>query len=226
MILDTVSTEDKKALYEISVLFVDLLTDNDFVPLFDGHGFNMGGANMAAQYRQYRNTFTMMLAREPVLQSYQSDLANELRLDLLGQVNEHGAHKASPHYLGAPITPLLSSMLQLRVHGNLDLFSSEEQRLSRFGEFLMQLSSPAEARFGGRRKQVSIGDGSTEGSELAGLLATGMASANPSLSARLMDMWNRQGKLQGSYAGSLIAKMNESLPAQSANLRSANFLVT
>lgn len=38
-----------------------------------------------------------------------------------------------------------------------------------------------------------------------------------------MDIWNRQGKLQSSYAGTLIAKMNESLPAQSANLRSANF---
>jgi len=87
----------------------------------------------------------------------------------------------------------------------------------------MNLLTPNEVRFGGKRKLVSIGDGSTEGSELFGQMATGFARSKPELSQRLMGAWTSMGKPQSGFHGTTVVKIDDSLPAASPELGSATY---
>jgi hypothetical protein len=78
-------------------------------------------------------------------------------------------------------------------------------------------------RFGGLRKIVAIGDGSTEGSVMYGQLATGFADARPELSARLMGAWRAGGNVHGRFQGSSYLKIDEDLPFTDPALGSATF---
>ena len=96
-------------------------------------------------------------------------------------------------------------------------------RLSKFSEYLLHLLTPPEPRFGGRRKTVSFGDGSTEATELYGQLATGFREVNNVLSERLMAAWRQQGAPHSGFFGSSVLKINEALPDRSPMLEDADF---
>ena len=96
--------------------------------------------------------------------------------------------------------------------GRYDAFAREE-RLARFAEFYLNFLTPPEVRFGGLRKLVAIGDGSTEGTAMYGQLATGFAGSQPGPSARLMGAWRAGGSVHGNFQGTSYLKIDEDLPA-------------
>jgi hypothetical protein len=205
-----------------AALFASVLWDSDFVPLFEGHGLNLGTANMPVQQNQYRDLYALMnVGRTP---SSASDPLVALRAlaNLRQTVNDSGAPMGSTHYIGASMGPLLTTLQQLQTAGAADAFR-DEPRLARFAEFYLNLLTPPEPRFGGDRKVVCIGDGSTESSELYGQLATGFAASDPALSARLMAAWWHSGAMHSGFHGSTILKIDENLPVANPHLGDATF---
>ena len=212
------SAEQKAKAKAIAVLFASILWDNDFVPLDNSEGFNLGTPNMPVQQWACRNQFAVFLATQPEMAARIKRVVEGTSKTLASDINEHGAHMASSHYIHAGMSHTLTLMQQLKTAGVADLFA-DVPRVAAFAEFLMQLSTPPEARFGGRRKLVCVaGDGSTESSELFGQLATGLADATPNLSRRLMRMW----RAQGAKHFNTTLKIDEDLRESPANLATAN----
>jgi hypothetical protein len=216
------TAEDKRVARDAAVLFGEVLWDDDFVPLFEGHGVNLGTANMPVQQRGYRDLYALLLQELPEMRERARAVTEGARRDLRGTVSETGAHMGSTHYLGASMGPLMSTLQQLQTAGVWDAFR-EEPRITKFAGFLMNFLSPPEQRFGGIRKLVSIGDAGTESSELFGQLATAFAQSNPELSARLMWAWRRDGALHSGFYGTTILKIDESLPVKDPRLGDAAF---
>ncbi len=216
------SPEQRAAVKSAATLFASILWDDDFVPLFTEHGLNLGTANMPVQQAGYRDFYALLLAGHPMMKARAADVQKRV-LETLNQiVNDNGAEIGSAHYIGASFVPTLNTLLQLRMLGKVDPFKTEP-RLAKFAEFFMQLHTPPEVRFGGGRKVVAIGDGSTESSEITGQLATGFRSSNPELSKRLMGLWTASGKRHSSFFGSTLLMIDEDAPAADAMLGDGNF---
>src|SRR5581483_1231946 len=132
-----------------------LLWDEDFAPLFPDHGLHLGTENMPIQQREYRSQFALLLAREPWMSARAADVPREARERLHAVVDATGAHMSAVHYVGASMGPMVSTLQQLQQRG-LDLFARDE-RLRRFATFYLNLLTPPEVRFGGRRKLISVG---------------------------------------------------------------------
>ncbi len=219
---DQTTPEQKHQLKAIAVLFGSILYDNDFVPLDNWQGINLGTPNMPIQQQNYRQMYALFLATHPTFKDRAQGVADAARGMLAQTINEHGAHMGSIHYVGAANGPLLATFQQLRMAGIHDAFA-EEERLARFAEFYMQALTPPEVRFGGNRLMVAIGDGSTEGTEAYGMMATGFAQSKPELSTRLMGAWQENGKIHTGFHGSTLLKINDKLPGVSPDLGDASF---
>ena len=129
----------------------------------------------------------------------------------------------STHYIGASMGPLLTTLQQLQTAGLADAFR-DEPRLARFAEFYLNLLTPPEPRFGGDRKVVSIGDGSTESSELLRPARHRICRRPiPHSRARLMAAWWHSGAMHSGFHGSTILKIDENLPVANPHLGDATF---
>jgi len=219
---EATSPADRARAKAVAALFAYLMWDDDFVPLHTGHSLNLGTPNMPVMQVNSRNLFALLLARHPVMARRVDGVRQRTLADLDRTVNAHGAHIGSVHYVGAAMYPVLNSFLQLKMVGHYDAFAKAD-RLAKFAEFYMNFLTPPEPRFGGRRKIVCIGDGSTEGSMMYGWLATGFASARPELSRRLMGAWKAMDRTHGAFQGSSLLKIDEELPAADPALGDANF---
>jgi len=219
---DVTSPEQRAAAKAAAALFGYILWDDDFVPLFDGHGLNLGNPNMPVNQRNGRALLALILAGHPDMKAHADAIERAVIEDINGTVNEHGAHMGSVHYVGAAAYPMLGTFQQLKMTRRHDAFA-REKRLARFAEFYLHFLTPPEVRFGGRRKLVAIGDGSTEGTAMYGQLATGFADARPDLSARLMGAWRAGDNVHGSFQGTTYLKIDEGLPSADPALGSATF---
>ncbi len=215
------SADAKARVKAAAVLFASVLWDDDFVPLSNSHGLPMGNENMAVAQQGARDFYALFLANHPSMRP-RAQLVEQRSGAVLDQIlNQHGAEMGSVHYIGSSFGPTLNTLLQLRMHGR-DPFRAED-RLSRFAEFYMNFLTPPEVRFGGARKLISVGDGSTQGSELYGVLASGFRSTNPVLSARLMGAWRAVGSPHSSFFGPTVLKIAEAAPAKDPSLGDATF---
>lgn len=219
---DFLTAEDRARVKATAALFGNVLWDNDFVPLFSGHGLNLGTENMPVQQWEYRNFYALLLTEHPLMHARAEAVEQQTRTALRRIVNDHGAEIGSTHYIGASFIPLLNSLLQIRMLGGADPFAAEP-RLARFAEFFMHFLTPPEVRFGGPRKLISVGDSSSESSAIYGQLATGFATASPELSARLMGAWHAVGKLHSGFFGSSVLMIDEEAPAKDPMLGNATF---
>jgi len=213
---DRATAEDRARVKAAAALFAAVLWDSDFVPMFDGHGLNLGTANMPVQQNQYRDLYALLLGRD------RQGVFSRALDNLHQTVNDSGAAMGSTNYIVASMGPLLTTLQQLQTAGLADAFR-DEPRLARFAEFYLNLLTPPEPRFGGDRKIVSIGDAATVSSELFGQLAAGFAAANPALSARLMAAWWHSGAMHSGFHGSTILKIDENLPVANPHLTDATF---
>jgi hypothetical protein len=207
----------------VAALYGYILWDDDFVPLFD-HGQNLGTANMPIQQMSYRDLMVLMMPHHPALTSKVAGVRARAVELLNKSVNEQGAALGSNHYLQASMGPVVNIMQQQKQG-----IAPEEDpfrvlgRLTKFSEYLLHLLTPPEPRFGGRRKTVSFGDGSTETTELYGQLATGFRGVNNALSERLMAAWRQVGTPHSGFFGSTVLQINEGLPDRSPMLGDADF---
>jgi hypothetical protein len=223
ILADPRATEaQKREVKAAAVLFANILWDNDFVPMDNYDGINLGTANMPVQQAAYRHFYALLLARHPDMAERARRVEAEVRGTVRRIINEHGAEIGSPHYVGASFEPTLTSLLQVKQLGREDPFKAET-RLAKFAEFFMNLLTPPEPRVGGKRAFISVGDSSTEPSELFGLLGTGFRDANADLSARLMGAWRANGRPHSFFFGTTLLMIDESLPAADPGLGDANF---
>ena len=114
---DLATAEDKTRVKAAAVLFANVLFDSDFVPMFDGHGLNMGTANMPVQQGEYRDLYALFLAHHPMMKERVESARQNALANLHHTVNESGAHMAGTHYIGASMGPLLSTLQQLQTAG-------------------------------------------------------------------------------------------------------------
>jgi hypothetical protein len=210
-------------LRSVAALYGYILWDDDFVPLFE-HGQNLGTPNMPIQQISYRDLLVLMMPHHPALAPNLPGVrAREAEL-LKKSVNEQGAALGSNHYLWASMGPVVNIMQQQkRVAGSEEDPFRTQVRLTTFSEYLLHLLTPPEPRFGGRRKTVSFGDGSTEATALYGQLATGFRDVNDALSERLMAAWRQEAAPHSGFFGSSVLQINEALPDRSPMLGDADF---
>jgi len=216
------TAEERARAKATAVLFANVLWDDDFVPLFTEHGLNLGTANMPVQQQGYRNFYALWLAEHPDMRYHAAGVAARVTNVVKTIVNEHGAEMSAPHYIGASFAPTLNMLLQLKQLGEPDPFGAEP-RLAKFAEFYLNLLTPPEPRVGGRRAVISLGDSSTEPSELYGVLGTGFRHADPRLSARLMAAWQAAGRPHSGFFGSTLLTIDDGLPAADPRLGDAAF---
>jgi hypothetical protein len=223
LVRSDLSAAERTQVKAAASLFANLLWNNDYVPLdnWQSNRVNLGTANMPIQFREYRNEYGLFLSEHPTMVPRKSTIRDDIVAALRSSVSEDGAAIGSPHYTGASAGATLIGLLQLRMSGQ-DEFA-REPRLSRLAEFYMQLLTPPEVRFGGSRKMFAAGDGSTEGTEFTGLLATGFRTASPSLSSRLMGAWKQGGKRHSGFFASTLMMIDEEAPASDPQLRDGNF---
>jgi hypothetical protein len=204
-------------------LFGRILWDDDFVPTQPGAGINLGPANMISMWRGARHAYTIFLAADPFFASRAKDVAELTIRQLADYVDERGVPDSSAGYLPASLTPVLNLCQQLQMAGISDPFRTEE-RLAGLGEFLLQQVTPRDPRFGGLRKMVCIGDGSTTTVSLHAQLATGLVGSRSDLSRRLMGAWDAMGRPHNGFTGSSFVRIDPDLSATSPALGDAQFL--
>jgi hypothetical protein len=215
------TAQEKDKLKSIAALFASLLWDEDYLPL-SATGISLGTPGMPVQYGQYRQQYTLLLPQHPLMQPKVPEVQGVAVATIPRVINEAGASLGSPHYTGAEVEPLLNTLQQLNINGIANVFQ-QEPRLGKFGDFYMNMLTPPEPRFGGRRKLVSFGDGSTEGSSIFGQLGTAFAGVDAQLSARLMNAWIASDKPQSGFFATTIVKIDDTLPVGPLNLRSGTY---
>lgn len=218
---NVVAGPDRDRMKAAAVLFGNILWDDDFAPLQDGTQLNLGPDNNPIQQVQYRNLYTLMLGSTPAMSARVPGVQASAAANLQQVINSNGAHISSPHYVEASMGPLLSTMQQLKLVG-VDLYRNEP-RTAKFSNFYLDLLTPPEPRFGGIRKLVSLGDGSTESSELFGQLGTAFAGIDSTLSGRLMRAWDESGKMHSGFQGTTVLKIDDTLPTADLNLTSNTY---
>lgn len=219
---DSVTADDQRALRRIATLYGYLLWDDDFVPLQDGHGLNLGTPNMPVMQASYRQTYALWLANHPAFRERAARVRSEASGLLAATVNEHGAAIGSSGYILASLAPITNTLQQLKVLGAEDPFRTEA-RMAALGNYYLHLLTPREARFGGTRKMVSFGDGNTMTTEFWGQLGTGLRGVDNVLSERLMEGWRQAGSAHSFFYGSSVLKIDPTLPGREPNLGDADF---
>lgn len=215
-------TERRTLLERVATLYAHLLWDDDFVPLQDGHGLNLGTPNMPVMQTGFRQNYALWLAAHPAMRERAGAVRGQVSGLLAQVVHESGASIGSSGYILASLVPILNTMQQLKVAGGGDPFATEP-RVARAAEYYLQLLTPREARFGGRRKAVSFGDGNTMSTELWGQLGTALHGVDEALSERLMEGWRQAGAAHSYFHGSSVLKIDETLRGREPMLQDADF---
>jgi hypothetical protein len=217
-----VTADDKAQVKAAAAIFANILWDNDFAPMFNGHGLNMGTANMPVQEQGYQSFYALLLSQSPDMQPHVSTVFQSAFDKVDHIINASGAEMSSPHYIAASLEPTLDTLLQIRQVGGPDDFALDP-RLTQVAYLLLNLQTPPEVRFGGLRKLIAEGDGSTEGTDLFGILATGFSPDNPQLAAQLQQAWVDEGSPQSGFFGTTLLKINQFAPTAPYTLGDANF---
>jgi hypothetical protein len=233
LVLDQVrpflTATQKKKLKAAMSLCGHVLWDNEFVPLdfFGDDGtFHAGTANMPLQFADARRQFAILLKGHPQFAARFGTITTAVVDSFNQQINAAGAPIGSPKYGGATIVPAGDVLRQLQVGGINDLFapaSSIHGRLTKLSEFLMQVLTPRQSRFGNRRKMVCYGDGSSEAHDYHLALIMGLEAHNPSLARRMMGSWIDMGKWKSSFYASSSLKIKKNFPSQDPALGDADF---
>jgi hypothetical protein len=203
-------------------LFANWLWDDDQYPFQSGERgeflamVNMGTANMPAQWMGARGTYTWFIASHPAMAPRLGQSLPEF-----GQINEFGASAACPHYAGT-FTPNHNVVMQRGMLGYKDW--EAEPRLARFAEWLLNMMTPPDVRYGGIRSIIVDGDGEPcDGSPLLGEMASACAGSHPALSRRLNWMWAANGRRHSGFYSSTHLRINEELPAEDPQLGNVVF---
>jgi len=229
-----ITGEARRKVKAAAAFFAHTLWDNDFVPMDNHRGINLGTPNMPVQQANYRHFYALLLASHPDFTARSQRVADEVRAIVRKTIHPDGAHMGCPHYIGASMMPTLNLVMRMDRLGLVSLVR-EEERLRKFGAFYLQLLTPPEPRFagntltppderlGGKRSLLVLGDGPFEGSHLFGQMGTALAEVDPALSARLMQAWDETGKVHSNFFGTSVLAIDDDLPRAPIENRSARF---
>jgi hypothetical protein len=213
----------KRRVEAVAALFGYILWDHDYVPLFEGHGLNLGTANMPVQQNSYRYMYALMLAQHPDFTPRAGRAVDTVRRMVRRTINEHGAHMGSSHYIHAAMGPLLNLLVQIKQTGLAAPFA-DWPRLRRFAEFYMQFVTPPNPRYDNQRLRLPTGDAEPNNpQQLAGVLGTAFADVDPELSARLMASWAQSGRPHSGFHVTTVLMIDPTLPREDPTLGSAAF---
>ena len=202
--------------------------DLDFVPFDLPYAqITLGTANMPIQYGEQRAQFACVLRYHPQFEErFAGVLENSIHNFLNGSTVPSGAIRNSPHYAGSMLVPSTDVFRQLQVSDYYDVFapgSEIHDRLVLTSEWQLQLASPPQYRFGGRRKMVAFGNGYNEGSNHMIALIMGFINHHPTLSKRLAWVWNAYDRLLSSFYSSTGLKIIPAVLTQDPALGDADF---
>jgi len=242
----TVDEDTARKMKEILVLNGAVLFDNDFAPIDNYEGVNLGTPNMPLQFSGSRQSYALALSTHPMMKDRVPEVVDTAKGIVDQSINESGAHEGSLHYIGASAGPLMALLQQMKTSGIYDAFR-DNPKLRKFAEFYLQTLTPEDVRFtpSARPRALpvpgatpvppetrpapetmrflpAIGDGSTERTEFLGILGTAFADIDPALSQRLMGGWDAMGKVHSGFHSSTILRIDESLPAVDPALRSGS----
>lgn len=212
----------RRRLKAAAAFFAYVLWDNDFVPMENHEGINLGTPNMPVQQSTYRFFYALMLAGHPHFQKRAEAVAGDVRKMVRHILHPDGVPMGSPHYIGASLTPTFNLVMRLERLGLASLVR-EELRMPGFGEFYLNLLTPSEPRRGGLRSLVVLGDGPIEGSSLLGQAGTALAGSHPDLSARLMQAWDETGRVHSNFFGTSVLAIDDDLPRAALDLQTRRF---
>jgi hypothetical protein len=217
------SAVERERVKAAASLFGHILWDNDFVPMDNSGGINMGTANMPQQQQGYRNFYALFLASHPDFNE-RAKLVNEaVQKQVQQQINESGAHMGCPHYISASFAPTLNTLMQLQQLKEQSPLVTDP-RLKKFAQFYLNLLTPPEVRFPGNpRSYIALGDSSTEASPLYGQLGTAFSKIDKGLSEELMAAWQAGGKPHSGFFGTTVMSIDDRLPGKNLALGSATF---
>ena len=144
----------------------------------------------------------------------------------MSSITACGAPKDSPHYAGALIIPATDVFRQLQVAGYADVFARNDDlrdRLTGLGEWLMQILTPKQARFGNRRKMIAQGDGYSEGHDNFLSMIMGFEDSDLRCAKRMAGAWADMGQPMSSFYASSALKIRHNFPTQDMALGDADF---
>ncbi len=217
------SADQRSRVKAAASLFGHILWDNDFVPMDNSNGINMGTANMPQQQQGYRYFYALFLASHPDFIERAKLVNQAVQLQVKQQINEYGAHMGCPHYIGASFAPTLNTLMQLQQLGQHTPLDSDP-RLKKFAQFYLNLLTPPEIRFAGKpRSYIALGDSSTEASPLYGQLGTALSKIDADISGQLMAAWQAGGKPHSGFFGTTVMSIDDRLPGKNLTLRSVTF---
>jgi len=219
---ERITPEQRAKVKAASAMFGYILWDNDFVPMNNHRGINLGTANMPVQQSGYRRFYALLLANHADFYRRAAETKSTSLSATQRIVNEHGAQMGCPHYLQASMAPTINSLMQIKQVGLGDAFA-DEPRLSKFARFYMNMLTPPEPRLKGHRSVIVLGDGAIENSALFGQLGTGFRDANPKLSAQLMQAWDSNGRPHSFFFGSTTVMIDDRLPRADMALGDGRF---
>ncbi len=217
------SKEERAQLKAIAAVYAAVLWNHDVAPMHAEAGVNRGPHNMSSMWLSTRYAMTQFVAGNPAFTGQLEEVESATH-DLFHEfISESGAGSACPWYFHTATTPLLGLIQQAQMLGLADRFL-DDPRMERMAEFLLQLQTPPDVRFGGRRKILSLGHGQGQtGSAMLGQTATLLATRYPELSARLMGAWKESGNPHNMFFGDSRMKIDESLPSGPVKLGHDDF---
>ena len=142
------TAQDKAAAKAAAVLFGAVLWDNDFVPLDNSPGINLGNPNMPVKQSAIRDQFALLLCAHPMMRAKTEGVVARTAGILARDINPYGAHIGSVHYVSAGMVPTLAVMQQLKAAGIKDFFK-DEAKVEKFAEFYLSSAfrKPPQAGF-------------------------------------------------------------------------------
>ena len=203
--------------------------DNDFVP-WDYEGVShaqitYGTSNMPVQFGMQKNQFVAVLKTHPEFTARFDTALAWCTTVFEASVTVNGAPKDSPHYSGTLVVPSTDVFRQLQVSGYTDVFAADSSLYNRMvllGEYILQIMTPPQSRFGGVRKIVCFGDGSSENTNAQLALIMGFKESNLTLSKRLAWMWTEMGSNLTSFYSSSGLKIVPEVLTQDPSLGDAD----
>ncbi|MFI5299914.1 MAG: hypothetical protein ACHREM_17640, partial [Polyangiales bacterium] len=219
---DDLTADDRASLKAAAGLFACVMWSEEYYPLTNAGGFNLGTANMPLSHAAYREEIALMFSSSPTMQPHIPAILAGATERLRAMVGESGAPIGSSHYMDASVTPTLHLLLRLRESGVADLFRTEP-RIARLAEFTMSLLTPPEPRFKGVRKLVPIGDGAMVSDSIYGELATGFRGVDDALAARLQGAWIADGSPRTGGLMTTLMSLDDEAPARDPALGDASF---
>lgn len=204
-----------------------VIWDPVYAPLDAWTGEGLGNPNQVLQFVAYRCQHSLSLGVGGVHSAMSAAgrlavcaSAMELLISYVQLPPDGGAPKGGSWYQSAAMDPSLSDLLLWKNRG--ESLAPFLQRLRDWNQWMLDVQTPPEPRFGNIRKFVSSGDGNTAAIALPGMLATLLRGVDDAAAARGQWGWTAQNsasrKTFGQFTAPAALVINETATATAPNL--------